>query len=272
MLKKDEPSSYKTLQEHLKTDEFFKHLESGETYNTILYIIDDHHFNNSEDPKTREFYVKAFAESGVREITIFLQARNYRLEIMDQVRDYCRSAKIPENEYIAFQTLVDIPLTKRIINEETGRYETKASAGRWGLDYLKKMVKNSLIAIDFINQMWMQNGIDVKYQYYDNLHFRPPFHGRYWITPEGKGYIVDGSLNTIEKDLVFVQKMDDENYDRVKYLFDTHIAPDPDNWDRRQYPAMDDKTIEIMCRIMAEKYNFDLQYWTNTYLRILKIN
>jgi hypothetical protein len=59
--------------------------------------------------------------------------------------------------------------------------------------------------------------ITCAYVIYPKFNVRPPFHGRYWLSRTG-GFIVDGSLNTVESRAVLVQVMDDENFNIVSNM------------------------------------------------------
>ena len=87
-------------------------------------------------------------------------------------------------------------------------------------------------------------GITVTLQPYSSLNFKPPFHGRYWLTDE-KGYIVDGSMQTYDSGLIFAQLMDEENFDRIRQLFNTHISNNANEFNPLTYDDLHDIRYRI---------------------------
>ncbi len=244
-------------------DDLHKHIGNGDECvqgdkffdgNDRLFIIDDYHFNIKNERKAKELtisFINALVDTGVRFVTIYIQAKNCNDNDIQTMRNYCDRYNLPYTSIISFLTLTGVQLRKcDVTNDPRG----------WFCDKIGRMRQYGNIALNVINEA-KKHDIVVNYQYYDNLRFRPPFHGRYWITPRrddgsrGKGYIVDGSLNTVADSIVFFQLMDDENYDLVEDRFSRNVLTNS-----RDYAAINKESIESMMALMEERMNYHLEH------------
>lgn len=196
------------LQKHLIEDGFFEN-------NSELIMIDDYNCLNISD-EAIDFFVNSFENTGVEIIKIYYQVklpgRPKDLENYKRVIEaYANKCHINKNLFEGFLHLINKDNKTNISN------------------LFNKIANNWDKINNYINQYKkfyerMENiGISVKFYPYKSLSLKPPFHGRYWLTPKGAGYIVDGSLSTYGKGRIFAQRMDEENYSIVYGLYQDEI-------------------------------------------------
>lgn len=192
------------LQKHLIEDGFFEN-------NSELIMIDDYNCLNISD-EAIDFFVNSFENTGVQIIKIYYQVklpgRPMNLENYKRVIEaYANKCHIDKNLFEGFLHLINKDNKTNISNLFNN------IAKQWDKIY------------NYINQYKkfyerMENiGVFVKFYPYKSLSLEPPFHGRYWLTPNGKGYIVDGSLSTYGRGRIFAQRMDEENYSLIYDLY-----------------------------------------------------
>ena len=192
------------LQKHLIEDGFFEN-------NSELIMIDDYNCLNISD-EAIDLFVNSFENTGVEIIKIYYQVklpgRPMNLENYKRVIEaYANKCHIDKNLFEGFLHLINKDNKTNISNLFNN------IAKQWDKIY------------NYINQYKkfyerMENiGVFVKFYPYKSLSLEPPFHGRYWLTPNGKGYIVDGSLSTYGRGRIFAQRMDEENYSLIYDLY-----------------------------------------------------
>lgn len=192
------------LQKHLIEDGFFEN-------NSELIMIDDYNCLNISD-EAIDFFVNSFENTGVEIIKIYYQVklpgRPMNLENYKRVIEaYANKCHIDKNLFEGFLHLINKDNKTNISNLFNN------IAKQWDKIY------------NYINQYKkfyerMENiGVFVKFYPYKSLSLEPPFHGIYWLTPNGKGYIVDGSLSTYGRGRIFAQRMDEENYSLIYDLY-----------------------------------------------------
>lgn len=197
------------LKNHLIGDGFFEN-------NSELIMIDDYNCLNISD-EAIDFFVNSFENTGVRIIKIYYQVKlprrpmdldNYKRAI----EEYANNRHIDKNLFEGFLHLINKDSKINISN------------------LLNTIAKPCNKFYNYINQYdkfyeRMENiGVSVKFYPYKSLSLEPPFHGRYWLTPNGKGYIVDGSLSTYGRGRIFAQIMDEENYSIIYDLYRDEVT------------------------------------------------
>lgn len=160
-----------SLRSNLIHDHFF-----GE-HNNKLTIIDDYNIVDIKDGAV-DFYIESFEEVGVTNIDIYFQVKKISEERKQEINNLAHMYGLDSNKLLCYCVFV------------------REGFPEWGS--IEKLVFNQKFsekvdkALYFINRM-AGIGITVTLQPYSSLNFKPPFHGRYWLTDE-KGYIVDGSM------------------------------------------------------------------------------
>lgn len=190
-----------SLRSNLIHDHFF-----GE-HNNKLTIIDDYNIVDIKDGAV-DFYIESFEGVGVTNIKIYFQVKAISKERRQEINNLAHTYGLDSNKLLGYCVFVKKGFSQRGSIKE--------------LVFSQKSSEKVDKALYFINRM-AEIGITVTLQPYSSLNFKPPFHGRYWLTDE-KGYIVDGSMQTYGSGLIFAQLMDAENFDRIRQLFNTHIS------------------------------------------------
>ena len=206
MLEKD------TLKEHFKLDDFFSNS------NTLLIIDNYNVFGIDSD--AINFYVNNFQNVGCSKIEIYFQVnfvkdKNYE-DLINNLADKCGF------DYNTFHSIYSLLRTKLYYNKQNGPNKEKLF-----INSFKKSIYKIVRAKSFVSRM-KEIGIEVVLIPFSEAKINPPFHGRYWLirsdNKNGKGYIIDASLNTYGKGKVFAQLMDNENFERISELFDDLIV------------------------------------------------
>lgn len=202
-----------TLHNHLIQDGFFNNGVDS------LSIIDDYH-TKGINLEAIYFFQEAFRNTGLRKITIYYQIKQIWPNTAYQINKLADESRINHNELSSFLVFI---LTS--VNSKTGTLkENLTDIYRKGIS--DRTIQSSLHFIDAMSQV----SIEVNYQPYNSLNFKPPFHGRYWIN-QNKGYIVDGSLDTYTKGKIFAQKMDEENFNIISSLMSNDIRRSTGSYD-----------------------------------------
>ena len=214
-----------TLRENLINDGFFDDSD-------ILNIVDDYNIVDIEDDAI-DFYFKTFNDINLRTINIYFQVKEIseqrKIEIEDLARYY-------EMDGVLLLALC-VFLMKGLYPPHTPVRDLLLKQSNY-----HKLVK----AIRFVERL-RDIGIDVVIHPYSSLNFKPPFHGRYWFT-EDRGYIVDASLNTYGRGLIFAQRMDDVNFHIIKdELIERYVIPNS----RSYIPLNYENLLFLMDRIFG---------------------
>lgn len=212
-----------SLRSNLIHDHFF-----GE-HNNKLTIIDDYNIVDIKDGAV-DFYIESFEGVGVTNIKIYFQVKAISEERRQEINNLAHTYELDSNKLLCYCVFVKEGFPKRGRPIKELVFSQKAS---------EKVDK----ALYFINRM-AEIGITVTLQPYSSLNFKPPFHGRYWLTDE-KGYIVDGSMQTYGSGLIFAQLMDEENFDRIRQLFNTHISNNANEFNPLTYDDLHDIRYRI---------------------------
>lgn len=207
-----------SLRSNLIHDHFF-----GE-HNNKLTIIDDYNIVDIKDDAV-DFYIESFEGVGVTNIKIYFQVKAISEERRQEINNLAHKYGLDSNKLLCYCVFVKKGLYPKRFPIEELVFSQKPS---------EKVDK----ALNFINSM-KEIGITVTLQPYSSLNFKPPFHGRYWLTDE-KGYIVDGSMQTYGSGLIFAQLMDAENFNRIRQLFNTHISNNANAFERLTYEDLHD--------------------------------
>lgn len=233
MFEKNEKGN--TLHNNLIMDSFFNRNEHS------LYIIDDYHTKDIT-PEAINFFREGFQNTGLSSITIFYQIKAINQNTQFQIENLSTILGIEYDEFSSFLVFL---LTS--INSKNRNVESLEEKLRY--QYCKRKAEQTINStLDFISSM-NQVGIDIQYQAYNSLNFKPPFHGRYWIN-KNKGYIVDGSLNTYTKGKIFAQKMDEENFSIISNLMNDEILPKA-----RQYQPLTRQRIDEIHNLLMRYFN-----------------
>lgn len=212
-----------SLRSNLIHDHFF-----GE-HNNKLTIIDDYNIVDIKDSAV-DFYIESFEGVGVTNIKIYFQVKAISEERRQEINNLAHTYELDSNKLLCYCVFVKKGFPKRGRPIKELVFSQKSS---------EKVDK----ALYFINRM-AEIGITVTLQPYSSLNFKPPFHGRYWLTDE-KGYIVDGSMQTYGSGLIFAQLMDEENFDRIRQLFNTHISNNANEFNLLTYDDLHDIRYRI---------------------------
>lgn len=202
------------LKEQFKHDNFFKNNEK-------IIIIDNYNIIDIKEQEMQFFY-ENFKDVGCRNIDIYFQVRAVNVN-NDEIVELSNKFGVTFNNLLSLISFLKIrsnyQLKRVIVNK-------------------KKSLKH---AIDFIEEMKKIN-IDVTLRPYLLENNEKYFHGRYWISKnsnnEGIGYIIDGSLNTVERAHVIGQLMDDQNYNLIVTFFNETISQG-----LQQYNPLDLETL-----------------------------
>lgn len=202
----------------------------------VLNIIDDYHAKTMDDSQI-EFFTNAFkalnnpefivdGKKYINTVKIF-----YQIKISDpSVRSYygklCRLSQEMNIESRQLPAFIHLCTTKRVQNFLRDKRIKEIDSPRKLRDLFavksEEVLKCLRGVIDF-GQSLSTAGINVEYKAYSSSELMPPFHGRYWLGNKS-GYIVDGSLNTYGKGKIFVQLMDEENYEMINSFFKRNIT------------------------------------------------
>lgn len=212
-----------SLRSNLIHDQFF-----GE-HNNTLTIIDDYNIVDIKDGAVN-FYIESFEGVGVTNIDIYFQVKKISKKRRQEINNLAHTYGLDSNKLLCYCVFVKKGLYPKQVPIKELVFSQKSS---------EKVDK----ALNFINSM-AEIGITVTLQPYSSLNFKPPFHGRYWLTDE-KGYIVDGSMQTYGSGLIFAQLMDVENFDRIRQLFNTHIKNNANAFERLTYDDLHDIRYRI---------------------------
>lgn len=102
------------------------------------------------------------------------------------------------------------------IQKKSNRANSSCFLFNYNPQYPRNLEPSYRKKLRFIEE-FQKRGINCTYVVYPKFNVRPPFHGRYWLSLTG-GFIVDGSLNTVENRAVLVQVMDDENFELIRTM------------------------------------------------------
>ena len=188
------------LKEQFKHDNFFENNEK-------IIIIDNYNIINIKEQEIQFFY-ENFKDVGCKNIDIYFQVQAINVD-NDKIIELSNEFGVTFNDMLSLISFLKIRSNCQLENEIVNK---------------KKSLKH---AIDFIEEMKKIN-IDVTLRPYLLRNNEKYFHGRYWISKnsnnEGIGYIIDGSLNTIEKAHVLGQLMDNQNYNLIVTFFNETIS------------------------------------------------
>ena len=200
------------LKDHFESDDFFSN-------SSTLFIIDNYNVFGIDNDAIN-FYVNNFRDSGCRKIEIYFQVnfekdKNHE-DLINNLADKC------DFDYNTFHSIYSLLRIKFHYSKQNDPNKEKLF-----MNSFKKSIYKVVRAKSFVRRM-KEIGIEVVLIPFSEAKINPPFHGRYWlIRPDnknGKGYIVDASLNTYGKGKVFAQLMDNENFERISELFDDLIV------------------------------------------------
>ena len=214
-----------TLSEHLNND-----LGISEEHN-VLSIMDKHHIEDINE-EAIDFFASEFSKvEHLRFVDIY-----YELNVPNNDEN-SNVLLIQEfiNKYNDYN-LEDVLSVLGFANIHLSKHEN----GKKEQSEQKERVKISNISLDknrriermlkFANTVrdYSNGRVEIRFRPYNSINLRPPFHGRYWLSHEA-GYIVDGSLNTFSKGMIFAQLMDNENYRIISNIFNNYVRPNNDN-------------------------------------------
>lgn len=198
------------LNENLKED--FKHLDDG-----TLYIIDSYNIKDLSD-EIINFYIDAFKNTNIRRIEFYYEAKEISLMPINKIRTLSNELNIDFDLLCSFLGYLFNSFNikeKDFDSKIRGKYKRKGNP----YDPLKNAIK-------LIRGLISKDNIEVVFKAYvmpkDDYHI----HGRYWVGYEKHnllGYIVDGSLNTVENNVVLAQLMNDINCNIIANIFENKI-------------------------------------------------
>ena len=102
------------------------------------------------------------------------------------------------------------------IQKKSNRANSSCFLFNYNPQYPRNLEPSYRKKLRFIEE-FQKREINCTYVVYPKFNVRPPFHGRYWLSLTG-GFIVDGSLNTVENRAVLVQVMDYENFELIRNM------------------------------------------------------
>ena len=196
------------LHNHLKRD--LKHLDNG-----TLFIIDSYNIKDLSNDVI-DFYVNSFNNLNIRRIEFYYEVKYYEKSFpKESINNLTNSIDINSKILISF-----LGLLFNSLNIKDSNFNNRLKE-----KYFKKQenydpFENTLKLIQRLSN------IEIIFKPYKILNNDYHVHGRYWFGYENnelKGYIVDGSLNTVSNNIVIAQAMDSENANIIGTLFKDKI-------------------------------------------------
>lgn len=199
----------------------------------VLNIIDDYHAKAMDDSQI-EFFTTAFKALNnpefivdgmkyINTVKIFYQIKVNNPNVRRYWRKLRRLSQEMNVEFYQLLAFVHLCTTQNISSFLRGGIDNPENLRDLFIEKGKEVSGCLVRGVIGFGESLNEAGINVNYVAYSSSELMPPFHGRYWLGNQN-GYIVDGSLNTYGKGKIFVQLMDEENYEMINSFFKGNIT------------------------------------------------
>lgn len=186
--------------------------------NVTLNILDNYNVKNLKEDII-DFYKYAFEDTNINKLIFYFSTKYYDNLTGQVISDISNEINVDFNNLVAFFSMIFDSLNYS--NKHIYFHETLVKA--YTIKYVETL--NSINSfINFISK-FNEIGIEVSFKPYKKLN-KLYLHGRYWISNSPncrKGYLIDGSLNTLPNGLVTGQLMNEENYNIISKYFNDKI-------------------------------------------------